>query len=95
MPLAHAMGAKLGGNLYVIGGSAPWGPSGQILEFDPTGGDATLVAKLPEPVADAAVASVGATAYVLGGISGTGPLATITAVRWAGPADPPQGRRAT
>lgn len=80
MPLAHAMGAKLGGNLYVIGGSAPWGPSAQVLEFHPAGGVATLAGKLPEPVTDAAVASIGPTAYVLGGISANGPVASILSV---------------
>lgn len=79
-PLAHAMGASLGGRLLVLGGSTPAGPSAAILRFDPTSGRVSPMGHLPQPLTDAAVATVGDKAYLLGGIS-TQPLARVISVR--------------
>jgi N-acetylneuraminic acid mutarotase len=79
-PLAHAMGALIGGRLLVMGGSTPAGPSAAILRFDPARGRVFRVGQLPHPLTDAAVATVGDSAYLLGGI-GPQPLATVIAVR--------------
>jgi Galactose oxidase, central domain len=81
-PLAHAMGTLVGGQILVIGGSAPAGTSNAILRFDPTTNKISRAATLPQPITDAAVAAIGNTAYLLGGIS-SGPLDTITLVRVA------------
>lgn len=80
-PLAHAMGASIGGRLFVIGGSTPTGPSRQVLRFDPAKASASLVTRLPQPLTDAAVATIGTTAYLLGGMSTSGPLDTVIFVR--------------
>jgi hypothetical protein len=79
-PLAHAMGALLGGRFLVLGGSTPAGPSGAILRFDPTSGRVLHVGHLPHPLTDAAVATIGDSVYLLGGMSRQ-PLASITVVR--------------
>src|SRR5207244_1421928 len=34
-PLAHAMAASVGGRIYLLGGSAPGGPSAAVRRFDP------------------------------------------------------------
>lgn len=80
MPLAHAMAAQLGGHLYVIGGSAPRGPSAQVLELRPSQGTAVGAGLLSQAITDAAVATVGQKAYLLGGISANGPTANITTI---------------
>jgi N-acetylneuraminic acid mutarotase len=79
-PLAHAMAALVAGRVYVLGGSAPGGPSDAILRFDPTSDRIIRAGRLPRPITDAAVATIGRTVYLLGGIS-SGPLATVVAVR--------------
>jgi hypothetical protein len=76
------MGALAGGQMLVIGGSAPAGTSNAILRFDPSTNRISRAATLPQPITDAAVAAIGNTAYLLGGIS-SGPLDTITLVRVA------------
>jgi N-acetylneuraminic acid mutarotase len=81
-PLAHAMGTLIGGQMLVIGGSAPARPSNAILRFDPSTNRISRAATLPQPITDGAVAAIGNTAYLLGGIS-SGPLDTITLVRVA------------
>jgi len=53
MPLAHAMGSKMGGHLYILCGST-------TLSHQPA---------LPQPITDVAVATIGRTTYLLGGIS--------------------------
>ena len=80
-PLAHAMGASIGGRLFVIGGSTPTGPSRQVLRFDLAKASVSLVTRLPQPLTDAAVATIGTTAYLLGGMSTSGPLDTVMFVR--------------
>ena len=80
MPLAHAMGALLGGRVLVLGGSTPAGPSAAILRFDPASGRVVRVGQLPHPLTDGAVATIGDSAYLLGGIS-TRPLAGVIVVR--------------
>jgi Kelch motif len=79
-PLAHAMGALLGGRVLVLGGSTPVGPSAAILRFDPTSGRVIRVGHLPHPLTDAAVATISDSAYLLGGISRQ-PVASIIVVR--------------
>jgi N-acetylneuraminic acid mutarotase len=79
-PLAHAMAAPVGGHIYVLGGSAPGGPSDAVRRFDPATGTIARVGRLPHVLTDAAVATIGHTVFLLGGIS-SGPLDTITAVR--------------
>lgn len=79
-PTAHAMGALIGGDVLVMGGSTPGGPSAAIRRFDPSTGRVAGVGRLPYPLTDGAVAGVGGTAYLLGGIS-TEPLTTVIAVR--------------
>ena len=79
-PLAHAMGALLGGRILVLGGSTPAGPSAAILRFDPARGRVSRVGQLPYPLTDGAVSTIADNAYLLGGIS-TRPLAGVIAVR--------------
>jgi hypothetical protein len=81
-PLAHAMGALLGGRILVLGGSTPAGPSAAILRFDPASGRTVRVGRLPRPLTDAAIATVGDSAYLLGGIT-TQPQSGVTVVRLA------------
>jgi N-acetylneuraminic acid mutarotase len=78
--LAHAMAANLHGTIYVIGGSAPSGPSSAIRRFDPHDGRTRPGGILPHPLTDAAVAAIGSTIYLLGGISNA-PLSTITSIQ--------------
>jgi N-acetylneuraminic acid mutarotase len=79
-PLAHAMGALLGGRVLVLGGSTPSGPSAAILRFDPTNGRVSRAGSLPHPLTDGAVATIGNDVYLLGGISNR-PLAGVIDVR--------------
>jgi hypothetical protein len=79
-PLAHAMGALVGGRILVLGGSTPAGPSAAILRFDPASGRTVRAGHLPRPLTDAAVAAVGDSAYLLGGIT-TQPQRGVTVVR--------------
>jgi serine/threonine-protein kinase PknK len=79
-PLAHAMAAVVNGRIYVLGGSAPAGPSAAIRRFDPASSRITLAGRLPRPLTDAAIATIGRTVYLLGGIS-NGPLATVFKVQ--------------
>jgi len=74
------MAAVVSGRVYVLGGSAPGGPSAAIRRFDPVRNRIALVGRLPHSLTDAAVATIGRTVYLLGGISRE-PLATIIAVR--------------
>lgn len=83
-PLAHAMCALLAGQLFVLGGSTPAGPSAAILRFHPGSGRTSLAGRLPHPLTDGAVATSGNRAYLLGGIS-TRPLAGVTVVRLVNP----------
>ena len=78
-PLAHAMAATLDGRIYLLGGSAPGGPSAAILRLNPATNHLTSAGRLPHPLTDAAVATIGTTIYLLGGIS-TAPAATILAL---------------
>ena len=78
-PLAHAMAASVHGTIFVLGGSAPNGPSSSIRRFDPADGRSHPTGTLSDPLTDAAVASIGSTIYLLGGISGA-PLSTITGI---------------
>jgi N-acetylneuraminic acid mutarotase len=68
-PLAHAMGALLGGRVLVFGGSTPTGSSAAILRFDPANGEVSRAGSLPHPLTDGAVATIGNDVYLLGGIS--------------------------
>ena len=79
--LAHAMGAAVGGQLLVIGGSTPTTTSAAVYRFDPVKNRASRAATLPEPLTDAAVATIGTSAYLLGGVSRGRPLDTIFRVR--------------
>jgi N-acetylneuraminic acid mutarotase len=79
VPLAHAMAAVLGGQILLIGGSTPSGPSAEVYDFEPGNDTLAPIGSLPEPVTDGTVAVVGQTAYVLGGISAA-PIATVIAV---------------
>ena len=79
-PLAHAMAATVHGTVYVLGGSAPNGPSNSIRRFGPADGRTYPAGTLPRALTDAAVASVGSTIYLLGGIS-SAPVSTIISIR--------------
>ena len=79
-PLAHAMATVVNGRIYVLGGSAPTGPSAAIRRFNPATGLTSPAGQLPRPLTDAAVATIGRTVYLLGGIS-NGPLATVVKVQ--------------
>jgi hypothetical protein len=79
-PLAHAMGALLGGRVLVLGGSTPTGPSSAILRFDPANGKVVRVGHLPHPLTDGAVATIGNNIFLLGGLW-TRPLAGVIVVR--------------
>jgi len=74
------MAAVIAGRIFVLGGSAPGGPSDAVRRFAPARGRTVPAGRLPRPRTDAAVATIGRTIYLLGGIS-NGPVATITAVR--------------
>ena len=82
--LAHAMGAAVGGQLLVIGGSTPTTTSAAVYRFDPASNTSSRVATFPAPLTDAAVATIGNSAYLLGGISSGRPLDTIIRVTAAG-----------
>ncbi|MGH2856859.1 MAG: Kelch repeat-containing protein [Solirubrobacteraceae bacterium] len=87
VPVAHAMGALLDGQILVLGGSTPRGPSAWILRFDPSGGAVRRAGRLPRPLTDAAIATIAGSAYLLGGISSGGPVASVVRVTAAaGPA---------
>ena len=73
--LAHAMGADVGGQLLVIGGSTPTTTSAAVYRFNPATNAISRVATLPAPLTDAAVATIGNSAYLLSGIS-AGPRST-------------------
>jgi hypothetical protein len=73
------MAAVLGGQILLIGGSTPSGPSAEVYVFEPGNNTLSPIGSLPEPVTDGTVVVVGQTAYVLGGISAA-PMATVIAV---------------
>ncbi len=74
------MAAVVGGRIFVLGGSAPGGPSDAIRRFAPVRGRIVPTGRLPRPLTDAAVATIGRTVYLLGCMSSR-PVATIIAVR--------------
>ena len=74
------MAATVDGRVYLLGGSAPGGPSAAIRRYDPATRRLTLTGHLARPLTDAAVATVGHIVYLLGGIS-TRPLATVVALQ--------------
>lgn len=84
-PLAHAMGAVIRGQLLIVGGSTPRGPSAAILRFSHPGGRVVQQGLLPYARTDAAVATIGNSAYLLGGIERRGsvsrPVATVIRLR--------------
>jgi hypothetical protein len=73
------MAATVNGGVYVLGGSAPGGPSNAIERFDPKRNRMQPAGRLPRPLTDAAVATIGPSVYLLGGIS-SAPVATITVI---------------
>ena len=74
------MAVAVGGRIYLLGGSAPQGPSYTIRRLDPASGRTILAGQLPRPVTDAAVATIGSRVYLLGGISRR-PLASVISAR--------------
>ena len=79
-PLAHAMAATVDGRVYLLGGSAPAGPSAAIRRFDPATSRLWIAGRLARPRTDAAVATIGRIVYLIGGISSR-PLASVITVR--------------
>ena len=79
-PLAHAMAATVDGRGYLLGGSAPAGPSAAIRRFDPATSRLSSAGRLARPRTDAAVATIGRIVYLIGGISSR-PLASVITVR--------------
>jgi len=80
IPLASAVAAVLGPNIYVFGGV------GSSAIYELTGTSFAAVGSLPAVTADAAVATVGNTAFVIGGYNGTTELNTIVAYTPGSPA---------
>jgi hypothetical protein len=70
----------LRGQILILGGSTPQGPTSDILRFDPARQAITLVGRLPAPSTDGAVAAVGDTGYLVGGLSANGPLDQIVVI---------------
>ncbi len=79
-PVAHAKAVVLGGQILILGGSTPQGPTSDILRFDPARQAITRVGRLPAPSTDGAVATIGDTGYLIGGLSANGPLNQIVVV---------------
>ena len=91
-PLAHASAISLGGQIYVLGGTAGGRTSAMMLRFDPSKGRATPAGQLPGPVTNAAAATLGGTGYLVGGIGPSGsPLGSVIAIRRKQVASPPSG----
>ena len=80
-PVAHAKAVVLRGQILILGGSTPRGPTSDILRFDPARRGVTRVGRLPVPSTDGAVAAVGDTGYLAGGLSATGPLDQIVVIK--------------
>jgi hypothetical protein len=70
----------LDGQILILGGSTPQGPTSDILRFDPARQAITHVGQLPAPSTDGAVAAVGDTGYLIGGLSANGPLDQIVVI---------------
>ena len=79
-PVAHAKAVVLRGQILILGGSTPHGPTSDILRFDPARQAITLAGRLTAPSTDGAVAAVGDTGYLVGGLSATGPLDQIVVI---------------
>jgi hypothetical protein len=80
-PVAHAKAVVLDGQILILGGSTPRGPTAEILCFDPARQAITLAGRLPAPSTDGAVAVVGNTGYLVGGLSATGPLDQVVVIK--------------
>ncbi len=80
-PVAHAKAVVLLGQILILGGSTPRGPTSDILRFDPARDAVTRVGRLPAPSTDGAVAAVGDTGYLVGGLSATGPVDQIVVIK--------------
>jgi hypothetical protein len=80
-PVAHAKAVVLDGQILILGGSTPHGPTADILRFDPARQAITRVGRLPAPSIDSAVAAVGDTGYLAGGLSANGPLDQIVVIK--------------
>ena len=80
-PVAHAKAVVLDGQILILGGSTPQGPTSDILRFDPARQAITHVGRLPAPSTDGAVAAVGDTGYLAGGLSANGPLDQIVIIK--------------
>jgi hypothetical protein len=80
VPLAHVKATILDGQILLLGGSTPSGPSAAILRFMPATDTTSRVGRLPYPDTDGAAVTVGSTAYLLGGIS-SAPVSHVVAIR--------------
>lgn len=73
-PVAHATAVVLDGQILILGGSTPQGPTPDIIRFDPTRQAISHAGRLLTASTDGAVAAIGDTGYLVGGLSATGPL---------------------
>ena len=81
-PMAHASAISLGGEIYVLGGTAGGRASDTMLRFDSSNGRVAAAGRLPTPVTNAAAATLGGTGYLVGGIGpGGSPLSSVLAIR--------------
>jgi hypothetical protein len=65
--VSHAATARIGGDIYVLGGHVGGRWSDGVSRLDTATGALQPVGRLPAPVSDAAVAVLGPVAYLLGG----------------------------
>jgi hypothetical protein len=79
-PVAHAKATVLEGQIVVVGGSTPSGPTADIVHFVPESRAVSVVGRLPLALSDGALVTIGVRAYVLGGISASGPLDQIEVI---------------
>jgi hypothetical protein len=71
-PVAHAKATVLDGQMIVVGGSTPSGPTSDILRFQPSLDSVSVVGHLPVALTDGALVTIHKRAYYLGGLAASG-----------------------
>ena len=78
VPVRYPAVAAAGETIYVFGGETADGrPTGAIQAIDATSGRASVIGRLPNPLAHASAVSLGGRIYVLGGTAGNSPSAVV------------------
>ncbi|HWD09259.1 MAG TPA: hypothetical protein VHA57_09205, partial [Actinomycetota bacterium] len=76
--LSHAVGAAIGGNLYVFGGRSGGQVTDTVSQFDPSTAALSPVATMPVALSDMSVSASGSSAWILGGENQAGvPVASV------------------